>query len=86
MYGMSSVIANEKYAGGLQNYKAAEGKIVKIPLKGPLNNTINKIEGGLRSACSYIGVKSVSDMYKNSKFIVVNRQYNDALDNYTILE
>jgi GMP reductase len=86
MYGMSSVFANEKYAGGLQNYKAAEGKIVKIPLKGPLNDTINKIEGGLRSACSYIGAKSISDMYKNSKFIVVNRQYNDSLDSYIINE
>lgn len=86
IYGMSSYIANEKYAGGLQDYKAAEGKIVKIPLKGDLFSTIKKIEGGLRSTCSYIGSKNINDMYNNSKFIVVNRQYNDSLDAYNIGE
>jgi GMP reductase len=86
IYGMSSYIANEKYSGGLQTYKAAEGKIVKLPFKGNIFNTINKIEGGLRSACSYIGSKSINNMYKNSNFIVVNRQYNDTLDTYSIGE
>jgi len=86
LYGMSSYIANEKYAGGLKNYKAAEGKMVKIPLKGSLNDTINKIEGGLRSSCTYIGAKSISEMYSKSEFIVVNRQYNDSLDPYVIAE
>jgi GMP reductase len=35
-YGMSSKKANEKYAGGLKSYRAAEGKVVHIPLKGHL--------------------------------------------------
>jgi GMP reductase len=33
-YGMSSKRANEKFFGGLQKYRAAEGKLTHIPVKG----------------------------------------------------
>jgi GMP reductase len=39
-YGMSSQRANEKYNGGLSNYRAAEGKLTHIPLKGSLDETL----------------------------------------------
>ena len=38
---MSSDTAMKKYAGGVANYRSSEGKTVKIPYKGPVENTIN---------------------------------------------
>ena len=70
-YGMSSKKANEKYAGGLKSYRAAEGKVVHIPLKGPLVETILDIEGGIRSACTYVNAVSLSDFAQKCIFIEV---------------
>lgn len=86
VYGMSSKLANEKYSGGLGNYKAAEGKVVKLLLRGNIDDTLQKIEGGLRSTCSYIGVDDISLMNVDPIFIQVNRQYNNVLDKNTIEE
>ena len=60
-YGMSSKKANEKYAGGLKSYRAAEGKVVHIPLKGHLLETIQDIGGGVRSACTYVNANTLAD-------------------------
>jgi len=70
-YGMSSKKANEKYAGGLKSYRAAEGKVVHIPLKGPLEETILDIEGGIRSACTYVNAVSLPDFASKCIFIEV---------------
>lgn len=86
VYGMSSTVANNKYAGGLGWYKAAEGKVVKMPFKGSMTDTLQRIEGGIRSTCSYIGAEKIEDMNKNGTFIIVNRQYNNALDAFVIDE
>ena len=51
-YGMSSSTAMEKHSGGVANYRASEGKTVKIPYRGDLNNTIRDILGGVRSTCT----------------------------------
>lgn len=85
-YGMSSKVANDKYAGGLGSYKAPEGKVVKVPLKGKLTNTLQRIEGGVRSTCTYIGAEEISIMPKHSNFVLVNKQYNDSLDRLVVDE
>ena len=54
-YGMSSATAMKKYAGGVANYRASEGKAVQVPYKGPVEATINEILGGVRSTCTYVG-------------------------------
>ena len=51
-YGMSSSTAMDKHSGGVANYRASEGKTVKIPYRGDLNNTIRDILGGVRSTCT----------------------------------
>jgi GMP reductase len=76
-YGMSSKRAMEKHNGGMADYKAAEGKLVKIPHKGPVSNTISDILGGIRSACTYIGARNIKDLPKCATFIRVNRQLNE---------
>ncbi|KAF4714839.1 GMP reductase 2, partial [Perkinsus olseni] len=39
-YGMSSDTAMNKYAGGVANYRASEGKSVKVPYRGPVGHTV----------------------------------------------
>jgi GMP reductase len=75
-YGMSSHAAQEKY-GGIKDYRASEGRIKTVPHKGPVENVINDILGGIRSACAYIGSRSLKDMSKCAEFIRVNRTHFD---------
>jgi len=51
-YGMSSKAAMDRYAGGVAEYRAAEGKEVLVPYRGPVANTAQEILGGVRSACT----------------------------------
>jgi GMP reductase len=80
-YGMSSSYAMETHYGKKDNYRASEGKIVEIPYKGKLEDTVNEYLGGIRSTCTYIGAKSISDIYFNTYFIVVKNQINGIYDN-----
>lgn len=75
-YGMSSKKANDKHNGGLKDYKAAEGKEVLVEYKGPVENTIQDILGGIRSACTYLNAKSVGKLHTNGKFVRVQNQNN----------
>ncbi len=80
-YGMSSEHAQDKYNGGLQQYRSSEGKLRKIPFKGELNTTLIDILGGLRSTGTYIGAKRLKDFPKCCTFLQVNRQVNTVYDN-----
>jgi GMP reductase len=75
-YGMSSKEANDKYNGGLRSYRAAEGISTFIPYKGSVDNVLQEITGGLRSACAYVGTNKLKDLSKCTTFIRVNRIHN----------
>lgn len=75
-YGMSSRAAMEKYAGGVAEYRASEGKEVLVPYRGSIENTIKEILGGLRSACTYTGSKTLKELPKRTTFIKVNHTHN----------
>jgi GMP reductase len=75
-YGMSSETAMDKYSGGMASHRAAEGKVVKIPYKGPVQNVIQNIEGGIRSACSYVGATRLKDLSKCTTFVRCARTHN----------
>jgi GMP reductase len=75
-YGMSSDTAMKKYNGGVADYRSSEGKTVVVPPKGPLSNTLKDIMGGVRSACTYVGARSLKDLPKCTTFIRVNNQHN----------
>ncbi len=53
-YGMSSDKAQEKYYGKMEKYRSSEGRVLKIPYKGTLHDTVCDYLGGLRSTCTYI--------------------------------
>jgi len=77
-YGMSSSEAMDKHSGGVASYKTSEGKKVLIPYKGPVENTILDILGGLRSTCTYVGADQLKHLSKRTTFIRVTQQLNEV--------
>jgi GMP reductase len=75
-YGMSSDTAMKKYAGGVAEYRSSEGKTVRVPYRGPIDETIRDILGGIRSACTYVGAAQLSELPKRTTFIRVTQQLN----------
>ncbi|WP_120512875.1 GMP reductase [Photobacterium salinisoli] len=77
-YGMSSQSAMDKHSGGVANYRAAEGKTVLLPYRGPVENTIQDIMGGVRSTCTYVGAAKLKELTKRTTFIRVREQENNV--------
>ncbi|AJR05554.1 GMP reductase [Photobacterium gaetbulicola] len=77
-YGMSSQSAMDKHSGGVAKYRAAEGKTVLLPFRGPVDNTIQDIMGGVRSTCTYVGAAKLKELTKRTTFIRVQEQENNV--------
>lgn len=77
-YGMSSNTAMNKHSGGVAEYRASEGKTVKIPYRGELSATLQDILGGIRSACTYVGAKTLKELSKRTTFVRVTQQINNV--------
>ena len=76
-YGMSSDTAMVKYYGEVSQYRSSEGKTVKIKFKGPVENTIQDLLGGIRSTCTYVNARKLKDLSKCCTFLRVNNQVNN---------
>ena len=76
-YGMSSREAMTKYAGGVAGYRASEGKEVLLDYRGPVENTLQDILGGVRSACTYVGARTLKELSKRTTFVRVTQQINE---------
>ena len=74
-YGMSSDHAMRNHYGEKKKYRASEGKLVKIPLKGSVHNTIEELLGGIRSTCTYTNNNTIEGL-KNIEFIRVLQTNN----------
>lgn len=77
-YGMSSKAAMDKYSGGVAEYRAAEGKIVYIEDRGPVDQTCRDILGGVRSACTYVGARRLKELTMRTTFVRVTQQLNEV--------
>lgn len=77
-YGMSSTTAMSKHVGGVANYRASEGKTVRVPYRGGVEFTLNDILGGLRSTCTYVGASTLKELTKRTTFIRVAEQENQV--------
>jgi GMP reductase len=75
-YGMSSTTAMDKHSGGVASYRASEGKTVEVPYRGPIEETVKDVLGGVRSACTYVGAASLKELTKRTTFIRVQEQEN----------
>lgn len=80
-YGMSSDTAMERHAGGVAEYRASEGKTVKVPYRGNVHGTLQDILGGVRSACTYVGARRLKELSKRTTFIRVTQQLNTIFGN-----
>jgi GMP reductase len=81
-YGMSSHYAQEKIYGGVLDYRASEGRYMEIPYVGNLSKVLKSIEGGLRSAMTYVGAKDLECFESNVQFIIVRHQLNTVFEKY----
>ena len=77
-YGISSEDVQLKHYGKKASHRASEGKKVYIEHKGSVITTVEDILGGLRSACTYAGAKTLKDLPKCTTFVKVNRQLNEV--------
>merc|ERR1719375_428174 len=73
----------KKHAGGVAEYRSSEGKTVRVPYRGPIDETIRDILGGVRSACTYVGASTVREMSKRTTFIRVTQQLNTVFTDST---
>ena len=83
-YGMSSEYANNKFAGGMCDYKTSEGRELLIPYTGSIDKVLQDITGGIASCCTYIGATSVKHMSKCATIIQVHNQLNRVFEKYSI--
>ncbi len=82
-YGMSSDRAREVHGKRKDGYRGNEGRLVTLPDRGPVNETIEDILGGVRSACTYIGARRLKDMPKCASFVTTNNVINKVYEQYT---
>ena len=75
---MSAKKAMEQHYGKMNNYRAAEGRELKIPYRGALTDIVEDYLGGLRSACTYAGAQTLKALPKCPTFVRVNRQLNEV--------
>lgn len=75
-YGMSSELAMTKHYGKMANYRSSEGRVIKIPYKGPLEATVLDYLGGIRSTCAYVNAHKIKHISKCVTFVVVSQQLN----------
>jgi len=60
-------------SGGFGNgWKTSEGVEIKIPYKGPVVPILKDIEGGLRSAFTYVGASNLTEFQNKVEFIKVS--------------
>ena len=60
-----------------------EGRHVALPARGPVNDTVEDILGGIRSAATYIGARRLKDMPKCATFVRVENNINKIYERYT---
>ena len=82
-YGMSSDRAREIHGKRKDGYRGNEGRLVTLPDRGPVNDTVEDILGGVRSACTYIGARRLKDMPKCASFVTTNNIINRVYERYT---
>ena len=81
-YGMSSDRAREIHGKRKDGYRGNEGRAVILPDRGPVQETIEDILGGVRSSCTYIGARRLKDIPKCASFVRCNQPLNTVFESY----
>jgi GMP reductase len=83
-YGMSSDRAREVHGKRKDGYRGNEGRLISLPYRGPVKETVEDILGGVRSACTYIGARRLKDMPKCASFVTTYNNINKVYESYTV--
>ncbi|MCP4832643.1 MAG: GMP reductase [Gammaproteobacteria bacterium] len=67
-YGMSSTESQRKNSD-VKNYRASEGRVVRVPYKGCIEPIVRDILGGVRSTCTYVGASALKELPKRTTFV-----------------
>lgn len=79
--GMGSASAMQE-RGSRERYRQAdvkdpeklvpEGVETRVPYTGPLSKQVHQLVGGLRAGMGYVGAKTIEELHRNGKFIMVS--------------
>jgi IMP dehydrogenase len=67
-YRGSASLKSYEVQGKVADWRAPEGTAILVDNKGPVINVLNNINGGLRSACSYVNAFNLNELRANAKF------------------
>lgn len=70
--GMASKDAQVSWRGNMQKGMAAEGESRMINCKGPVEDIINELSGGVRSGMTYINALNVASINTNALFMEIS--------------
>jgi GMP reductase len=73
----------EFYGMSSDRARGNEGRLISLPHRGPVSNTLEDIVGGVRSACTYIGARRLKDMAKCASFVTTHNVINRVYEKYT---
>ena len=65
-------------------YRGNEGRLITLPHRGPVTETIQDILGGVRSSATYIGARRLKDMPKCATFVTTANVQNKVYEKYTV--
>jgi len=82
-YGMSSDRAREVHGKRKDGYRGNEGRLISLPYRGPVKETVEDILGGVRSSATYIGARRLKDMPKCATFVKTHNVQNRVYEQYT---
>lgn len=61
--------SKESYEDQDKEWDCAEGEAFTVPYKGPVENILKDIKGGLKSCFSYVGAKNIIEFKEKAEFI-----------------
>jgi IMP dehydrogenase len=70
-YRGSASLSSYEAQGKVASWRSPEGDSTWVPLKGPAVNVLNQINGGIRSACSYLNAFNINEMRAHASFKTV---------------
>ena len=71
-YRGSASLKSYEVQGKVAPWRAAEGDSTWVPLKGPAIKVLDSINGGIRSACSYLNASTLDELRANAHFNFVS--------------
>lgn len=70
--GQASFSYMEDHGVNGHEFRTAEGITTRVRAKGPVKHLVSQIEGGLRSAMSYAGARTIKEFQERAQFCIVS--------------